>query len=369
MWTERVRRGELLLEVPVQGTLVAERVQWLSAVAAARIARIAVRPGAPVEPDTVVIVLENSELELAALEAERHASSAAAALIALDTRTNAEREQQNATVAILNAEHEDAERRARVALDLADAGVLSELDRAGHETKAKGLVQRLEAERARNGILETGRRKLLAAQREELTRLREIATFRRRELAALEVRAGVRGVVQGIPLESGMWVPAGSVLAKIAQTNALKARVKVAEGNASDVRTGLSVRFESTVGVLRGHVERVHPAVSGGSVELDVELVDALPAGARPDQSVTGYVEIARIENVVVVARPASVRDGTTASVFQFEPDRRHLKRRTARFGRGSLSEITISDGLSPGDEIVVSDTSEWHANDRVRLE
>jgi multidrug efflux pump subunit AcrA (membrane-fusion protein) len=369
VWTEHVRRGDLVRQVPVHGTLVPERVRWLSAVTQARVARIAVRPGAPVDCDTVVIVLENAELELAQLEAERQASSAAASLVALDTRTAAEQKQQQANLAALEAEREDAERRARAAQELAAAGLLSELERGSHQTKARGLVERIAAEKARSDVLDRGRRKQLAAQREELGRLRDIAAFRRSQLAALEVRAGVRGVAQEIPLENGMWVPTGQVLAKIAETNALRAKVMVAEGNAGSVQPGLTVRFEDAFAGLRGRVERVHPAVSGGSVELDVALDDQLPLGARPDQAVTGYVEFERAQKVVVVARPANVRDGATAAVFRLDADGRHATRKGVRFGTGSLREIAVVEGLSPGDEIVISDTSAWNDSARVRLE
>lgn len=369
VWTERVRRGDLVRQVPVHGTLVPERVRWLSAVTQARVARIAVRPGAPVDCDTVVIVLENSELELAELEAERQASSAAASLVALDARTAAEQKQQEANLVVLEAEREDAERRADAGEKLAAAGLLSELERGAYQTKAGGLLKRIAAEKAHSDVLDRGRQKQLAAQREELGRLRDIAAFRRSELAALEVRAGVRGVVQEIPLENGMWVPTGQVLAKIAETNALKAKVMVAEGNASAVHPGLAVRFEDALADLRGRVERVHPAVSGGSVELDVELDDRLPAGARPDQAVTGYVEFDRARDVVFVTRPANVRDGATAPVFRVDADGRHATRKSVRFGAGSLREVVVAEGLSPGDEIVISDTSAWNDSDRVRLE
>jgi multidrug efflux pump subunit AcrA (membrane-fusion protein) len=369
IWTEPVRRGAFVREVPVHGTLVSERVRWLSAANQARVARIAVRPGAQVDCDTVVIVLENAELELARLEAERQASSAAAALVALDARSAAEQKEQEANLVVLEADREDAERRAGAAQELAAAGLMSELERGSQQTKAAGLVERIAAEKARKGVLDTGRRTLLAAHREELGRLRDIAAFRRSQLASLEVRAGVRGLVQEIPLENGMWVPTGQVLAKIAETSTLRARAKVAEGHAGVVLVGLSVRFEGTTGRLRGRVERVHPAASGGSVELDIALDDPLPAGVRPDQAVTGYVEIDRSENAVVVARPVNVHDGAKASVFRLDADGRHATRTTVRFGAGSLREITVVGGLSPGDQIVISDTEEWKALDRVRLE
>jgi multidrug efflux pump subunit AcrA (membrane-fusion protein) len=369
LWTARVKHAELVRDVPVQGTLVPESVQWLSAESGGRVARIALRPGASVEPDTIVLALENPELELAALEAERLASSARAELIALDTRTESESRGQEALVAALDAERDDADRRSHAAHELAAAGLVSALERSGQETKAKGLGERLDAETARLRVLARGRDRQLAARREELRRLRDIAAFRRRQVAALGVRAGVRGTVQEISVESGMWIQAGSVLAKIARTSALEARLKVSEGNADAVRPGLGVRFEEPFGTLRGHVERVHPAVSGGSVELDVALDVSLPAGARADQAVTCYVELERSGHVVLVTRPARAREHSSSVVFRVEPGGGQASPKTVRFGKGSLREIVVLSGLLPGDEIVVSDTSDWDAKSSVRLE
>ena len=196
LFTDHVRRGDLLRQVPVQGTLVPEHVQWLSAGTAARVARIAVKPGAHVEPDTVVVVLENADLELAALEAERQAASAEGALIQLDVRTNVDQKMQESSLASLRAELRDADRHAEVADRLAPAGLMTELDHRDAQSKAKGLGERVKIEEDRRALLEGGRARQLAAQRIEVERLREIAKFRRRQLAALEVRAGIQGVVQ-----------------------------------------------------------------------------------------------------------------------------------------------------------------------------
>jgi HlyD family secretion protein len=352
----------------VQGTLVPERVQWLSAVSAARVAKIVVRPGAQVETDTVVVVLENAELELAALEAEHQAASAESALIQLDVKTSAEQKLQESNLAGLRADLRDAERHAASADRLAPEGLMSGIEQGDARNKAKGIGERVETEEARRHILDTGRGRQLAAQRAEVERLHEIAKFRRVQLAALQVRAGIRGIVQDIPLESGQWVAIGTVLAKVAEPDHLKADVKVAEGNAKDVRKGLRVRFETPTGSFHGHVERVDPAVVGGNVRLEVLLDDALPSGARADQSVTGFVEIEKLDNVLFVARPAGAQDGSTIGVFRLERDGIHASRLTARLGRGSAREIELIGGLAEGDEIVVSDTSTWETADHVTL-
>jgi len=368
VWTERVHRGDLLRQVPVHGTLVPERVQWLSAAAAARVARTTVRPGAQVEADTVVVVLENAELELAALEADRQATSAESTQIQLDEKTRGELTLQDSSLVTLRAELRDAERHALASDRLTSEGLVSGIEHADAQNKARGLVERVAAEEARKLALDSGRARQLFAQRAEVERLREIASFRRRQLAALQVRAGVRGVVQEIPLENGQWVAIGTVLAKVAEPERLKAEVKVAEGSARDVHKGLAVRFESVAGNFRGVVERVDPAVVAGNVKLVVTLEDALPNGVRADQSVNGFVEIEKLDNVLFVARPAGVQDGATVGLFRLDGDRAHASRLTARLGRGSAREIEIAGGLAEGDEIVVSDTSTWEAADRIKL-
>ena len=368
VWTERVQRGAFVRQVPAQGTLVPEHVQWLSAASAARVAHIALRAGAQVEPDTIVLDLENADLELATLEAERQAASAESALIQLDVKTGSDQKLQESSLAALRADLRDAERHAEAADRLAPEGLISDLDHRDAANKAQGLLDRVRTEEAREHVLDTGRDRQLAAQRAEVEHLREIAAFRRRQLAALHVRAGIRGVVEDVPLENGQWVAVGTLLAKVAEPDRLKAEVRVAEGEAKDVHKGLDVRFDVPAGGLRGRVERVDPAVVGGSVRLEVTLEGDLPPGARADQTVSGYVEIEKLEDVLHVARPAGTQEDSTAGVFRLEPDGTHASRVTVRLGRGSAKDIQILGGLAEGDEVVVSDTSTWDASGRVRI-
>lgn len=368
VWTERVRRGDLVRQVPVQGTLVPERVQWLSAVTAARVAHIELRPGAVVEADSVVMVLENAELELAALVAEQQAASAETALVQLDVRTLADQKLQEGVVAGARMDARDADAHAMAADRLAPQGLLGAIDHDAAQNRAKGLNERLLTEDARRAVLETGRGRQLTAQRAEVERLREIAKFRKKQLADLVIRAGVKGVVQDVPLENGQWVAIGALLAKVAEPDHLKADVRVAEGNAREVLKGQAVRFEAPAGSFRGRIARVDPAVVAGNVRLEVALDEPLPAGARADQAVTGYVEIETLHDALFVPRPAAAQDGAPAGVFVLDADRSTATRRTARLGRGSARDVEILGGLAEGDEIVVSDTSSWEASERVRL-
>jgi HlyD family secretion protein len=368
VWTEKVRRGPLVLQVAAQGTFVPEHVQWLSAPSAGRVSHIALRAGAHVEPDTVVLTLENPDLELATLDAEHAAANAESALIQLDVRTDADKRTQESGLADLSAQLRDAQRHADAADRLAPEGLMSDLDVHAAQDKATGLRDRVLVEQGRQQVLVTGRQRQLEAQRAEVARLRDIAAFRHKQLAALEIRAGIEGVVEDVPLEEGQWVPLGTLLAKVAEPDRLKALMHVAEADAKEVHRGLSVRFETPAGGLRGHVERVDPTVVAGNVRLEVFLDGALPPGARADQTVAGYVEIATLDDVLSVGRPAGVQEGAAVGLFRFRPDGTHADRVTVRLGRASAREIQVLGGLAAGDSVIVSETSTWDTAEHIAV-
>lgn len=354
VFTAKVRRGDLVRQAPVQGALVPEHIEWLSATSAGQVSRIAVRAGAEVEAGDVILVLTNADLELAALEAERAAASAESALVQLDVRTDADAKLVASSLVGLRADAADAQRHADAAAKLHPEGLMSSLDADEAKSKARGLSARVDSEASRLSLLEGGRPKQLVAQRAELARLKEIAAFARRRLDGLVIKAPLKGVVQDVPLELGQWMQVGSVLAKVAEPGRLKADVHVSESDAKDLRRGLPVKFDLPGGEIRGQIARVDPAVLRGSVRLEVTLDDPMPKGARSDQSVTGSVEVEKVHDVLVVARPAGALEHLDTRVFRVDGD--GASRTTIRAGRGSAREIEIESGAREGDELVISE-------------
>src|SRR5918993_14037 len=61
VWVDSVKRGPMLRQVRGLGTLVPEDILWVPALTDGRVEKILVRPGAEVEPNTVLLVLNNAE--------------------------------------------------------------------------------------------------------------------------------------------------------------------------------------------------------------------------------------------------------------------------------------------------------------------
>ena len=113
---------------------------------------------------------------------------------------------------------------------------------------------------------------------------------------------------------------------------------------------------------------RIDPAVQNGAVVVEVALEGELPKGARADLSVDGTIEIERLDDVMYVGRPAYGQPESTVGLFKLEPDGTHARRTQVKLGRASVNTIEVVQGLSVGDLVIISDVSQWDAEERLRI-
>ena len=62
-----------------------------------------------------------------------------------------------------------------------------------------------------------------------------------------------------------------------------------------------------------------------------------------------------------------AVEPNTT--LFRIDPQSMVATRVPVRLGRASVNLIEVVQGLKPGDQVILSDTSQWDRNDRLKLE
>jgi multidrug resistance efflux pump len=367
LWVDTVKRGEMLREVEGTGALVPEQIRWLTATTAARVADVRARSGAEVGADSVVVVLENPDLVLQSLEADRQESATEAELANLEARLRNERLQQESQVVDLDAQRGESARRATADDELAKRGFLSKLELAQSRGRADALEGRVKLENRRLGALDQQASAQLTSQRAQVGRLKSIAQFRHEQLDNLSIRAGVAGVLEDVPLQVGQWVTPGTVLGKVAEPSKLKAEIRIGETLARDVHLGQVVSVDTRGGgIVPGKVTRMDGSVQNGTVKIDVGFDGPLPAGARPDLSVDARIEIERLDDTLFLARPAVSTPQSSITLFRVEGG--EAVRVPVRLGRASVKTIEVAGGLAAGDSVVLSDTSAWSTVDRIRL-
>ena len=367
VWIDTVKRGPMLRQVRGLGTLVPEDIRWIAASKEGRVETIVVRPGAHVQPETVILELSSPELEQAARDAESQVKGAEAELTTLRATLQRELLNQESTTAQVHSEYLQAKMEAETNENLKKNGLIAEIAYKTSIIKRDELENRDQIENKRLEFARDSIEPQLAAKQETVDQLKSSAELKAKDVAALHVKAGMTGVLQQLPVEVGQRVVAGTNLARVADPTKLKAQVKIAETQAKDIQINQPASIDTRNGIVAGHVIRVDPAVEQGTVTVDVAIDGALPKGARPDLSVDGTIELERLDNVLFVGRPAFAQDGATVGVFKLSSSG-EATRTPVHFGRSSVNTIEILSGLNVGDQVILSDTSAYDSHDRIRL-
>ncbi len=375
LWVDVVKQGELLREVRAAGTLVPEHMRIIAAVTAGRIEQLPVRPGVTVAPGTVLVEMSNTDVQLQALQAEQSLTQARSGLANLETSLQQQRLSQEGAIAQLKTQLDAANRRLREIEGLAAKNLASQFEISSARETATELQTRFELEQKRLAEMNRSASEQIALNKEQVARLTEIVREQMNRVRSMRVVAGENGVLQslgpnGIQLELGQWVNPGMELARVARPGALKAVIRVPETQARDIAVGQKATVDTRNGIVPGHVMRIDPGSTQGTVIVEVAIDGELPRGARADMSVDGTIEIERLPNVMYVGRPAYGSPESSVGLFKLTEDGSEANLVTVKLGRSSVNYIEVAPGanLAVGDSVIISDMSNWDSQSRLRI-
>ena len=368
VWIDTVKRGPMVREVRGLGTLVPEEIRWIPANTEGRVEKIVVRPGTQVKADTVILELSSPELEQAAHDAESKLKAAEAEFTTLQAKLQRDLLDQESTTARVHSELQQARMESETNEQLKKNGLVAELQYKTAQVKAAELANRDAIEQKRLNFARDSIEPQLASKQAEVDQVKAAAQLKLDQVEALHVKAGMNGVLQQMPVDVGQRVKIGDNLARVADPTKLKAEIKIAETQAKDIQIGEKATIDTRNGVVTGHVTRVDPAVEQGTVKVDAQIDGELPRGARPDLTIDGTIELERLDDVIYVGRPAFGQENNTVGIFKLVSGSSEAVRTPVKLGRSSVNSIEIVNGLQPGDQVILSDTSAWDAHERIRL-
>ena len=370
LWPDSVKRGPMKREVRGLGTLVPEETLLVPAETDGRVERRLLLPGqdATVTPNTVLIVLNNPELQNAMVDAEYQLKTAEATYDDLKVQLESKGLDQKAAAATVMSDYKQAKLQADRDKELAKDGLIPDINEKMSTVKAEELSQRTKLEEQRLAIADEAVKAQLAAQKAKIDQLRASFELKKSQVESLKVKAGTNGIMTELLVQVGQRVTAGTPLAKITQPWKLKAELKIAETQAKDIALGQDAEVDTRNGIIPGKVSRIDPSVINGTRTVDVRLIGQLPQGAVPDLSVDGTIELENLPDVVYMGRPVFGQPNSTITIFKIDPDGKGAIRVPVKLGRSSVNTIEIVDGLKVGDRVILSDMSAQDGHDRIRL-
>jgi HlyD family secretion protein len=365
---ETVQRGMMEVKVSANGQLVPQTFEELASQVSGRVAKRHVKAGDAVTAGQLLIELTNPQLVASAEEATSAWEGAVTDLKASEAelRTNVLNQEVTLTQAQFDLE------RAQVQLEaesrLAGQHIIADVDFKRSKLNVAQLEKTRAIEAARLQTVRNNVNVQLDVKRSRVDQLARALDRAKNQAANLQIFAGISGIVQTVSVEVGQQLQPGSPVGRISQQDQLYAELKVPAREATEVQVGQNVVVDTRRGTVKGVVSRVDPGVTNGTVIVDVDIKDKLPAGARPQMQVEGIIYISRFPNTLYVGKPSYVKADAVVSVYKLDADGRYAHQVTIKVGKISVNHVQVLDGLVPGDRIITSEIGEWQGEERILL-
>ncbi len=117
-----------------------------------------------------------------------------------------------------------------------------------------------------------------------------------------------------------------------------------------------------------GSVVDIDRATLLDSWKVIIRLKEPFSGDAKVGEKVSSLLQVGELKNAVYFERPANARANTKMFLFVLAPSGEFATRTAVRFGVQSGALIQILSGLSPGDMVIVTDTSKWNSYERLRF-
>jgi len=364
----QVEKGDLVREVRSSGTLVPISSNFLSATSNGQVKEIRLEASDIVEVGSIIMVLENPELTQAVDEAKLEVEVLQSAYYSLEQRWQQAVLKQRIVVADFSARYEMTKLRREANQRLLKTGAVSGIDY--NESilleKQLGFQHKLEIELL-NSLPKMKQAELIAAQAKINQATRQLL-LQEKLAGDLYVKATTKGILQEVTLQVGEPFKVGTVLARIAEQDNLKAELRVQESQVKDVKKGQAVIISAGGKLASGIVKRINPAVKEGVVIVDVYFTENVLLGARPDLRIDGVIALEHLKNVLKLKRPVYSQEFSSSSLFVLNESQSLAQRKQIKFGRTSVDVIEILSPLKEGDYVIVSSTNKYDKMNKLAL-
>jgi len=327
-----------------------------------------VRPGAQVDEDSIILRLNNPDVLREVETAQNLLIQEQANLRRLALTNERELLTEQSALSELESYLKAASLRRDAEEPLAAKGVIPQITFQTDLLQQEQFAQRANFQHGRIAQLKKVMKEAQLIQQKQIDQAD--AHFQSMQLRAerLTVRAGLKGVLQRLPVELGQSVSAGQELALVGSDKDLLALIKVSQSKAEQVRVGhlaiINIRREKVQGV----VTRITPEVHEGTVEVEIAFTHGVPVSARPELNVDAQIHTASLNNVLFMERPVNAQSHGKVMLFRLGADNTSAELHELTFGEDAGKYIQIEQGAEPNQMFILSDMAQIQDAKNIQL-
>lgn len=191
---------------------------------------------------------------------------------------------------------------------------------------------------------------LKAAER-DLARQQLIVDDLNRQVRNLTIKASVTGIVGNLLVQQKEAVTQSQPLMTLVDLSNFEAQLQVPESYANELGLGMEVELTLGAKKVSGVLSAISPEVNNREVTTRVRFDQALN-GIRQNQRLTARILLENRDDVLQIKRGAFMQQGGTQA-YKVIGDTAQLVNITT--GASSINAIELLQGVSPGDQLIIS--------------
>jgi HlyD family secretion protein len=364
--TSLVSVGPIESTLTASGTVVPEFEQVLAAPLDARVLRILKRPGDKVRQGDPIVQLDVSDSE--------------SEVKTIDNKVSIKENEQDQlrislenTLIELKSQLEIKKLEVQsLGLDVSQNRKLRSENLIPDEQLRKSEVQwqrsQIELKKLEESIqsAEKSTRAQLAGRDMEMAILRQERQDKERRLRLATTQSDRDGVLTWVVQEVGSMVKQGSVIARVADLSSFRVEATLSDVHASQLMPGLPARVLANEKMLDGMITSILPTIKDGAMTIVIGLKDKADPNLRSNLRVDVYVVSGHKDKALKIKRGPAVPGEGVHDLFVI---RGNVAVRTpVKIGLSSFEEAEVLSGLMEGDEVIVSDMSDYSSRREISV-
>ncbi|MDP2721670.1 MAG: HlyD family efflux transporter periplasmic adaptor subunit [Bacteroidales bacterium] len=342
--------------IPIDGVVFPKETYYIDAIQGGVVEAIFAEDGDMVQKGDTLLKLLNTSMELSYMEQETRMLAEINNL--QNTRLSLEQNKYIRQKEIVQLEYQIdvAQREFKRKVHLHDQGVIAEkeFEDASREAEFtnKQLVISLKLQRLDSISREAQKIDIETS----LKRMHENIRLLRKNMENAYVKAPASGKLSSFNLKIGETKSAGVHLGQIDIPDNYRLEAQIDERYISRVFIGQEAGFDYGGSTYDLVVEKIYTDVTNGSFRIDLYFKDDLaPKGIKRGQTLQVKLKFSNETEAVVIKRGGFFQETGGNWIFVVDPSGDFALRRNIKINRQNTNYYEVTEGLEPGENVIVS--------------
>ena len=187
-----------------------------------------------------------------------------------------------------------------------------------------------------------------------------------RQVDGLNIASPVNGIVGNLSTNNKTFLSKNQAILTIVDLSQFEVEIEIPESYADDLAIGMDVNIQFEQQPFRARLVTISPEILNNQVTGRVRFINEIPKKLRQNQRLNTQIILEYKANVLQVQRGQFLE--SSGGRFAYKVANGLAQKTAITTGARSLSHVEILQGLTLGDQIIISGTDTFNAAEQVLL-